>query len=614
MLPDASLEAAPALERAERPRIGERITALPIGVSLGLIVALSVVVRFLLALLIPAPWIFADELKYSELAKSFASTGHFAIRDAPGLHLGPLYPVLISPAWAAFSDVPHAYLVAKAINSVLMSLAAVPTYFLARRLLSSSWSLVAAGLALVVPSTVYAGTIMTESAFYPLFVASSLGILAALERPSARRQLGALGLIALTFLTRPQAISLVAAFVTAIVAVCATDAARNAPQLRAFLRGLRGYLPTWTALVAGLVALGAWESLRGRSVLAFMGESQGSWHQHYSSGAVAKWFLYHIAELDLYVGLLPFAAFLILATFAISRNDRRLRVFALASLSIVFWLALVVAFYTSRLTGYDPHSVSHVEDRYTFYAVPLLLIALLAWVSQRIRGSARLAASAALGSGALILVLPLKDLIHDNAVPDALAFLPWVVTNSRGAVIARPHVELLVAVVTIALALLFYRVKPPMLPQLLPLLVLLWLVTTLVVAERWYFAEGSLANAAGPDKAWIDHAIGPRARAVAIWSGRSGPHLIWEDEFFNRSVGQIYYLHKPTWEGLPGEERLRVSRRTGSLVDATGTPLRARFVLADPWVVLKGRIIARDRKSGMRLYRLDGSKVRISAL
>ena len=585
--------------------------ALPIGVSLGGLVLLSICVRFLLGLFVPAPWIFADELRYSELAKSFASTGHFATRDVPGLGLGPLYPVLIAPAWAAFSDVPQAYVVAKAINSVLMSLAAVPTYLLARRLLPRSWSLVAAGLAVAVPSTVYAGTIMTENVFYPLFVAASLGIVAALERPSARRQLGVLALIGLAFLARSQAIALLAAFATAIVAVAATDA-REGDRVRAFMRGIRRFLPTWIALVGGLVALVGWQSLRGRPLAAALRDNQTIFYQHYSLGAVAKWFAYHLAELDLYVGLLPFAAFLILGTYSLSRTDRRLRVFALASLSILFWLLVVVAFYTSALTAYDPHAVSHVEDRYTFYAVPLLVIALLAWVSGRMPGSSRLAAAAAGASALLILVLPLDDLIQNNAVPDALAFLPWVVTNGEGMIVARPHAELFLGVLTFALALLFYRLKPPLMRGLSPLLVLLYLATTLVVAERWYYAEGSVAVASGPDKAWIDHALAPGEETVAIWSGVAGSHLLMESEFFNRKVGQIYSLREPTWAGLP-EQKLAVNRRTGLIVDGNGKPLQARFALVDPWVVLRGRVVARDRKSGLRLYRLPGNRAQIAA-
>ena len=51
-----------------------------------------------------------------------------------------------------------------------MSLAAVPIYFLARRVLPQRLSLVAAVLSLAIPSMVYTGTLMTENAFYPVFL------------------------------------------------------------------------------------------------------------------------------------------------------------------------------------------------------------------------------------------------------------------------------------------------------------------------------------------------------------------------------------------------------------------------------------------------------------
>ena len=73
---------------------------------------------------------------------------------------------------------PTAYAAAKAINAVLMSLAAIPAYFLARRLLPARLSLVVAALTVTVPSMLYTGELMTENAFYPIFL---------LRRAAARR-------------------------------------------------------------------------------------------------------------------------------------------------------------------------------------------------------------------------------------------------------------------------------------------------------------------------------------------------------------------------------------------------------------------------------------------
>ena len=107
------------------------------GPALGLaaIVVLSAALRIALARRMPAPWIMVDELIYSELGKSVASDGRFLVRGVPSSGYGFVYPVLIAPAFRLYGSVPPAYAGAKAINACLMSLAAVPTYFLARRLL-----------------------------------------------------------------------------------------------------------------------------------------------------------------------------------------------------------------------------------------------------------------------------------------------------------------------------------------------------------------------------------------------------------------------------------------------------------------------------------------------
>src|SRR5437764_13386027 len=92
-----------------RHRLLNLVIAVPTWAWLSLLVAVSVVIRSLLAFRNPAPWIFQDELLYSELAKSFAATGHFAVRESPAPTLGGfgvVYPALISPAWALFQKVP----------------------------------------------------------------------------------------------------------------------------------------------------------------------------------------------------------------------------------------------------------------------------------------------------------------------------------------------------------------------------------------------------------------------------------------------------------------------------------------------------------------------------
>src|SRR5262249_24777832 len=129
--------------------------AVPVWVWLAGLVVASAAFRCALPRRIAAPWIMVDELIYSQLATSFASTRHFLGRDHQTAAYGFVYPVLISPAWALFHAVPTAYAAAKAIDSLLVSLTAIPTYFLARRVVGPWPALGAAALALAVPSMVY---------------------------------------------------------------------------------------------------------------------------------------------------------------------------------------------------------------------------------------------------------------------------------------------------------------------------------------------------------------------------------------------------------------------------------------------------------------------------
>src|SRR5690349_8847459 len=127
-------------------------------VLLGCLVALAAAVRAALASQIPTPWIFVDELVHSDLARSFEEHGRFLVR---GHHVTVsfVYPALIAPAWAA-RQMSTTYTLAKTINAVVMSLAAVPVYLWGRRFVSVRWALVAAALTLCLPVYVLTGTIM----------------------------------------------------------------------------------------------------------------------------------------------------------------------------------------------------------------------------------------------------------------------------------------------------------------------------------------------------------------------------------------------------------------------------------------------------------------------
>ena len=121
--------------------------------ALGGMLLLSVAARVWLSREIPTPWIMIDELVYSEMAKSFATSGHFLVRDAPAGLNSVVYPALISPAWLAH-PMGTTYGLAKAINVVVMTATAIPLYLWARRVVTPVFALLTVALTLLMPSFV----------------------------------------------------------------------------------------------------------------------------------------------------------------------------------------------------------------------------------------------------------------------------------------------------------------------------------------------------------------------------------------------------------------------------------------------------------------------------
>ncbi len=372
---------------ASRERGLELVDAIPAWAWLVLLVGVSFAVRTGLALRDPSPWIFQDELLYSEFAKSFAATGHFALRESPGTGgFGVVYPLLISPAWALFAKVPTAYGAAKVVNSLVMSLAAVPVYLIARRLVPTPLALGAAALALALPSLVYTGTIMTENAFFPMFLFWVLAVVRTLERPTLVRQLAAVGLTFLAYLTRNQGAVLAPALVTALALFVLLDASSERRYFPALLRRLVSFAVTWATLAVGVAGYLILEvgSKHKTVSSALLGGYSVLTQSDYSVRETLRWALYHLAELDFATGVIPLAAFFVLLAAGLRRSPptRDVRIFAIVGLSASVWLLLEVGAFASTAFG------QQIQERNLFYLEPLYLIALVAWAAGPSRGGA----------------------------------------------------------------------------------------------------------------------------------------------------------------------------------------------------------------------------------
>ena len=564
-----------------RPRA--LVSAVPAWAWLTGIVVVSTAIRFLLARRIIAPTVMVDELIYSELAKNFAEHGRFLIRDTSATwSFGVVYPALISPAYRLFSSVPDAYQAAKAINAVLMSLAAIPAYFLARRVLGKPLALLGALLSVTVPSLLYTGFLMTENAFYPLFLCVALALVRMLESPTRRNQLGLVALCLFAYETRHQALALFPAVLTA-------------PLLLG--RAGVGRFRVLYAAVAGAVAVAVLaEVARGRTPLALLGAYEKVGRHEYSLLAVLKWLVWHAAELDLYLGVIPFAASLALALSWRSLEPTQ-RTFVAATAALSAWLIVEVAAFAS-LPG-----VTRVEERNMFYVAPFFLIALLVWID---RSAQRTRSTVLAGFGAAMLVglLLFSNQIHQTPTVDTLLLTPWWRLHAHGLSV---HEAWLVATFVALCAGALFAFVPRRFALALPLLVFVYfgvsqrpIENLLTRASRDSLFVG--IRSVPPD--WIDRRVGKSADVAAIWSGRTNPYVIWENEYFNRSVGPVYHVGRPVTSGIatPGVQ----IDPDGYLRDANGKTIHHRYAFSDGSVELDGTKRAVDASLGITLWELDG--------
>jgi hypothetical protein len=571
--------------------VRERLRAVPAWGWLAALVTCSSVVRFLFARHMVGPWIMIDEIVYSELAKSFASTGHFAVREAPTTGYGFVYPVLISPAYALFREIPMVYTAIKAIDSLLMSLAAVPAYLLARRVVSQRGALLVALLAVAVPSTFYAGTVMTENAFYPIFLVAVLALCLALERRTAGSVVFFLVALGVAYETRAQAIALLAAAVTAPLVV---GALARRPRLVLEHRLLY-------AVVAALAALAVLaEVARGRSVRSLLGAYAAATDSTYTVGSVAKWLLWHLGELDFYVGFVPLLAVVLLCARgpALAAADR---VVVAVTVSTVAWLALEVAAFASQ------PSVLRIEERNLFYVAPLLFTCLVLWFE---RGLPRPRAATLAGAVAVVVLaaaVPYERFLDTPATSDTFGVLAlWSWAEWTG--VHASDIRWAVAALALVLVVAAVFVRGPHVLVLPAAILALYVAAMQPIDSRTQRASigAVFQGITRPDRDWITAAVDstdPDLVSV-VWTAQTDRLTVNENEFFNRAVGAVYTTNGAVPGGL-AQTPVVADRATGHYL-AAGRPVHVRDLLADTSLPFAGRRIDSDEKKGLVLLRVDG--------
>jgi 4-amino-4-deoxy-L-arabinose transferase-like glycosyltransferase len=574
-----------------REALRERLVRVPDEVWLAAIVGISAAVRLWLARDMPAPFVFVDELIYSELARSLADTGSFAVRGVPTTGYSILYPALIAPAYLLFDGLTDAYAAAKATNAIAMSLAAVPAWLLARRVTGRWLALLAAGISVAVPSMAYTATLVTENLFYPLALTFAWALVRVLERPSWARVAVLAVALGAALATRSQALGFVGAIVLApfVLALVRRDG-----------RAIRPFLPLLGGIVGlGLLTIGV-QALRGRSLADLLGAYSVVGESGYDVDQALRFWLWHVEELTLYLGIVPVVALVLLLARA-GRLPPRLQEHLAATVALAATSILVVATFASRFAP------DRVQDRYLFFLTPLFVVALLAWAELGAPRPRIVLAAAAAAAIVLVAAFPYVRFIGEPAKSDTFGLLPLWSANEH---LLGDSYRLTVLVGAVLLVGLMAFV-----PARLAVAVPLVLLALFVVLSRpvWSGPHGVLRSGEGAlfqgiravERDWIDDAVPARDDVVVLWTGRADRFTVNQNEFFNRGVGDVYYTSSPTPGGI-GETAVTINPDDGTVRTSSGATIDAAYALLDGSVIPDGEDVARDDGLGTTLWRLSG--------
>jgi hypothetical protein len=519
------------------------------------LLALSTLVRVLVAFRRETPMYFPDEYMYSELGRSLATTGHPLVRGAHAEFPALLQPLVTAPAWL-LDDVGTAYHVIQVMNALAMSLAAVPVYLLARRVgVGVRLAVAAAVLAVALPDLLYAGWMISEPYAYPLAVLAAYAAVRALERPTPRTQLAFLGASGLASFARVQFLILPLCFAAAAVVVEARDV-----RFRSLLR----YWPVLVVVALCVVAV----VIRGDSLGAYrhLLELDAGWRGALSNIALQS------------LSLLYGAGWVIVPAAVLGLTLSLVRPTSRAELAFGAFASLLIPAFVLQASLWGDSE--QMQQRYLFYAVPLLGIAFAVYAQ---RGWPWRRAHA-LGCGGM-LVLAATVPLSGYAVKAGKQHATFLFAVTRAE-------ELLGGIGSGALA---FGATAGALSAAAAALAWSRRATVAVTALAVAACMASAALAASydfrydaavrrdylpADKSWVDHS---GARNVALLYGYGQPREGLEQLFWNRSVRRVLLM-----PGSPPPDDFAV----GVVKIADDGSLRANGrPLAQPLLVDGGRAV-----------------------
>jgi hypothetical protein len=459
-------------------------------------------------------------------------------------------------------------------------------------------SLVVAGMTVLVPSMAYTNLLVTENAFYPLFLLGVLLIARSLRSPTMANQFVAIGGLGLVALTRIQGVSLVAAYLLGIGCASATRVGGSGY--------LRRFVPTATLVGVVTAALTVFTVAHGRGPLALLG-TRSTTFDGFDPGEVPRWLAFLVAGLVLYVAVAPAAATAVVLAMGLSRGaSEALRLFTAVALPTVSTALVSVSAVSA---SFDVDGTENLNERYVFFLVPLVLVGLALWLQEGLPRPWTWTWAVVGACCFLVVALPLGRLSY-NASYQSPGVFTWMTLSLSDTVLA-----VAVGLFALSCGALWATCRAERAARL-------WLATagTMLVAGALVlssFAVSSSNSATafqGRAATWVDDAVPAGKRVAVVWGERPSSAAtprrwyfwVMMTELFNARIGDVYRLGGPTYHErflptIPVYEDHQRTIRTASAQSVT-----ADYALVSCETRVNGRVVAAAPGGWLRLVRVEG--------
>lgn len=345
------------------------------------------------------PYIYFDELIYSEMAKSFITSFQFIYDGFPTNMYPPLYPLLISPFFL-LPNIELTYIGIKFCNAIISSLIIFPLWFLGTKFLENKYAFAVIILVAISPVMIFSNMIMSENLFCPLVVLTVLLIYESFIQKSFKIDILCGFCIGACYLTKTIGIVFLGSFfvVGLFYSYIYMRNLHNSEKrpLASIIKShvsKDGYsfllsipiIERWKVILITIITLLPWIirngiafGFSGKGILGYSGLITQYTTIPVSIESIIQICFYHISYLIIGSGFLLFILFLFVSFLLVKDFKKSIENIKLSSLILISWssmvfLVIIASYHVANsliaIEGYD-----RLQGRYILPVMPLIIL------------------------------------------------------------------------------------------------------------------------------------------------------------------------------------------------------------------------------------------------